>query len=204
MSFVPRPHRGSGRFTAHTSSPAAARPIRPRPRARRPMITLTVCAAAIALVLTGCSSGAGTHAADADSATVRNQWIKAADSGMSAAFAQFTNGSDREVRIVDATSPAASRMEIHEVVASDGGSMMRPKAGGLVIAPHGTATLTPGGDHLMFIDLSAPLRTGAQTPITVKFADGSGTTFTAQVRDFAGNQENYSPSGDASAPKHGG
>ncbi len=194
MSSVPRPHRASG----------PGRHLRPRTVARRSAIAFTAGAAAISLALTGCSSGDAKPDADARAVTVSNQWIKAADSGMSSAFAEFANGGDREVRIVDATGPAAARMEIHEIVAADGGTMMRPKAGGLVIPPHGTVKLTPGGDHLMFIDLKAPLRTGAQSPITVKFADGSSTTFTAQVRDFAGNQENYMPSGDAQAPNHGG
>ncbi|MEV4123557.1 copper chaperone PCu(A)C [Nocardia sp. NPDC049707] len=151
-----------------------------------------------------CSSSTDSAAADADSVTVGNQWIKAADAGMSAAFADVTNRSDHEIRIVEATSPASARMEIHEVVVADGGKVMRPKAGGLVIPAHGSATLKPGADHLMFIDLKAPLRTGTQIPVTVKFADGTSTTFTGQVRDFAGNQENYAPTGDGSAPAHGG
>ncbi len=201
MSRIPRVSRERMSF---------ARTIGTAPRARsgngvrQPAFALAAGAAAISFALAGCSSGAATPAADSDSVTVSNQWIKAADNGMSAAFAEFANSGDREVRIVDATSPASARMEIHEVVGSNGATTMRPKAGGLVIPAHATAALAPGGDHLMFIDLKAPLRTGAQTPITVKFADGSSTIFTAQVRDFAGNQENYSPSGDTAAPAHGG
>ncbi|WP_084512897.1 copper chaperone PCu(A)C [Nocardia mikamii] len=174
---------------------------RPASDARHRSAALLITAtASIPLLLAGCSSGGTSTAADANSVTVSDQWIKAADAGMSAAFANFTNTSDHEIRVVDATSPASARMEIHEVVESNGTSMMRPKAGGLAIPAHGSAKLTPGGDHLMFIDLKAPLRTGAQTPVTVKFADGTSTTFTAQVRDFAGNQENYSPTPAA----HGG
>ncbi|WP_227982408.1 copper chaperone PCu(A)C [Nocardia spumae] len=173
-----------------------------RRRFEYPPAVGAICA--VALALAGCSSDSGTTGAAADSVTVSNQWIKAAEAGMSAAFADFTNNGDHEIRIVDATSPASARMEIHEVVPAAGGMTMRPKAGGLVIPAHGRATLTPGGDHLMFIDLKAPLRTGAQTPVTVKFADGTSTTFAAQVRDFAGNQENYAPTGDATAPAHGG
>lgn len=184
-----RPHRA--KRSAATLGPA---------RRRRSAALLITATASIPLLLAGCSSGGTSTAADANSVTVSDQWIKAADAGMSAAFANITNTSDHEIRVVDATSPASARMEIHEVVESNGASMMRPKAGGLVIPAHGSAKLTPGGDHLMFIDLKAPLRTGAQTPVTVKFADGTSTTFTAQVRDFAGNQENYSPAPAA----HGG
>ncbi|ATL67948.1 copper chaperone PCu(A)C [Nocardia terpenica] len=164
---------------------------------------VAAAALVVPVLLAGCSSGKDDKAApQADAVTVSNQWIKAADSGMSAAFADFANRSDREVRIVDATSPAAARMEIHETVDADGSKTMRPKAGGLVIPAHGNAALTPGADHLMFMGLTGPLRTGSETPITLKFADGSSTTFTAQVRDFPGNKENYAPSGDS--PAHGG
>ncbi|RDI63487.1 copper chaperone PCu(A)C [Nocardia pseudobrasiliensis] len=161
-----------------------------------------LAAAIVPLLVAGCSSGSGTdNRAQADAVTVTDQWVKAADTGMSAAFARFTNDSDREVRLVDATGPAAARMEIHETVDANGSKTMRPKAGGLAIPAHGSVTLSPGGDHLMFLDLKAPLRTGSQTPITVKYADGSAATFTAQVRDFAGNKESYTPA-DSSA--HGG
>ena len=169
------------------------------------MFTFTRAHAAAALaapiLLSGCSSGTTESTSDAASVRISNQWIKAADSGMSSAFADFTNSSDREIRVVDATSPASTRMEIHETVDNGGTPMMRPMAGGLVVPAHGTASLTPGGNHLMFMDLKSPLRTGSRTPITVKFADGSSTTFTAQARDFSGNRENYAP---ATTPAHGG
>ncbi|PSR65709.1 hypothetical protein C8258_20840 [Nocardia sp. MDA0666] len=207
------PHAGRSALTSGDRGPRRpASDARPHSATRPPRATagpvhrhrsaalLITATASIPLLLAGCSSGGTSTAADANSVTVSDQWIKAADAGMSAAFANFTNNSDHETRVVDATSPASARMEIHEVVESNGASMMRPKAGGLAIPAHGSAKLTPGGDHLMFIDLKAPLRTGAQTPVTVKFADGTSTTFTAQVRDFAGNQENYSPTPAA----HGG
>ncbi|MCM6775350.1 copper chaperone PCu(A)C [Nocardia sp. CDC159] len=159
-------------------------------------------ALAVPMLLAGCSSDSGSTAgSQADAVEISDQWIKAADSGMSAAFATFTNNGDREARIVDATSPAAGRMEIHETVDANGAKTMRPKAGGLVVPAHGSVALKAGSDHLMFLDLEGPLRTGAQTPVTVKFADGSVRAFTAQVRDFPGNKENYVP---ADSPAHGG
>ncbi|MBB5916989.1 hypothetical protein BJY24_005901 [Nocardia transvalensis] len=171
-------------------------------------VRLTGLAAAALVVpglLTACSSrDGGAPAAQADSITVTDQWIKAADQGMSAAFAEIANGSDREVRIVDAASPASARMEIHETVDANGSKTMRPKAGGLVVPAHGSAALVPGADHLMFMDLTSPLRTGAEVPVTLKFADGSTTTLTAQVRDFPGNKENYTPADGATPAGHGG
>ncbi|MEC3917326.1 copper chaperone PCu(A)C [Nocardia sp. CDC160] len=160
----------------------------------------------LALLPVACSNSqtaSDASAKAADSVHFSDQWIKAADSGMSAAFGTLSNASDKPINLVAATSPASATVEIHEVVPDGAGEKtMRPKAGGIVIPAHGSATLKPGGDHLMFMGLKAPLRTGADTPITLTFSDGSTTTVTAQVRDFAGGKENYQPSGDNAA--HGG
>ncbi|WP_067686943.1 copper chaperone PCu(A)C [Nocardia jejuensis] len=139
-----------------------------------------------------------------DTVTMSDQWIKAADSGMSATFGTLQNSGDQPVQLVAATSPASATVEIHEVVSDTpgGDKTMRPKAGGLTIPAHGKATLAPGADHLMFIDLKQPLRTGASTPLTLTFSDGSTITVTAQVRDFAGGKEKYEPAPENSA--HGG
>ncbi|MGW2663614.1 copper chaperone PCu(A)C [Nocardia tengchongensis] len=160
----------------------------------------------LALLPVACSSSqtSSTSPATAASAiSLTDQWIKAADSGMSAAFGTLANASDQPVNLVAASSPASARVEIHEVVAdASGDKAMRPKAGGLVIPAHGTAILKPGAEHLMFIDLKAPLRTGSEAALTLTFSDGSTKTVNAQVRDFAGGKENYQPSGDNAA--HGG
>jgi copper(I)-binding protein len=47
----------------------------------------------------------------------------------------------------------------------------------------------------MLMDLKAPLTAGADVPVTVTFQDGSTLDVTAQVRDFAGANENYQPHG---------
>ncbi|MFC9440223.1 copper chaperone PCu(A)C [Nocardia sp. NPDC057030] len=167
----------------------------------------TAAALSIPLLLVACSSTDRSEARAADSVTITDQWVRAADGEMSAAFGELSNSSDKARTVVSATSPASNRVELHEVVADGGGAKtMRPKAGGFVIPAHGKAELRPGGDHIMFMGLTGPLRTGTETPVTLTFDDGSTTTFTAQVRDFSGNQENYAPdhANGAQAPAHGG
>ncbi|MCP2317977.1 hypothetical protein APR12_003330 [Nocardia amikacinitolerans] len=164
-----------------------------------------VALAATPLLLVACSSNDSTPASAraADAITIQDQWIKAADSGMSAAFGELTNTGDKALTVVSATSPASERVELHEVVAdATGTKTMRPKKGGFVVPAGGSLALAPGADHIMFMGLNGPLRTGSETPVTLSFDDGSTMTFTAQVRDFPGNQENYVPDGDhhAGAP----
>lgn len=167
---------------------------------------------ATGLILTGCStSEPDTALSQADSVLVREQWVKSADSGMTAAFAELQNTGDSEVHVVGASSPASSRMELHEMATgSDGAMVMRPKDGGFVIPPGGSHVLAAGGDHLMLMDVTSPLTPGSDAEFTLEFSDASTTDFTAQVRDFSGAQEDYEPggmsmdeSGAATAP-HGG
>lgn len=71
--------------------------------------------------------------------------------------------------------------------------VMREKQGGLVIPAHESHSLDPGGDHLMFMDIAAPVTAGQTVDLTLTFDDGSTQDVEAQVRDFSGNQENYDP-----------
>lgn len=144
----------------------------------------------VGLLLAGCS-GHSEPASDAAAVHIRDAWVKAADGGMTAAFALLTNDGDREVRITSASTPAAARVELHEVVRSGGAQTMRPKTGGFVLAAHSDTELTPGGDHLMLMDLTGPVTPGSDVEITATFGDGSTLPVTAQVREFPGADEHY-------------
>ncbi|AKE87901.1 MULTISPECIES: copper chaperone PCu(A)C [Rhodococcus] len=166
--------------------------------------TLFLAAAAAAtLFAAGCSSDEPA-AASADSLTVSSAWAKAAESGMTGAFAELENTGDSDIHIVSAASPSSARTEIHEMAAGDGGAMvMREKEDGLVIPAHSTHSLAPGNDHLMLMDLVEPVLPGTEVTFELTFEDGSTTEFTAQVRDFSGARENYQPSAGMGA-NHGG
>ncbi|WP_459546665.1 copper chaperone PCu(A)C [Nocardia sp. X0981] len=173
---------------------------------------LAVAFSTAALLASGCTQAPDeTPARQADSVVIREQWVKAVDSGMTAAFAELQNSGDTDIRVVGASSPASNRVELHEIAAGNGGSaIMRPKAGGFAIPAASTYVLAAGGDHMMLMDVTAPLTPGSDTSITLEFEDGSSTTFTAQVRDFRGAQENYEPGGAhtgpaaPATPAHGG
>ncbi|MGB6124642.1 MAG: copper chaperone PCu(A)C, partial [Gordonia sp. (in: high G+C Gram-positive bacteria)] len=163
---------------------------------RRTLIrSLTMLAAAaltsVTLVACGSSDSSGT---EADSVTITDQWVKAAPSGMTAAFGTLHNSSDSDIRIVSAHTAAATTTEMHEVVDNgSGGTTMRQKDGGFVIPAKGSVTLKPGGEHLMLMGIPAPITTGKSVAFSLRYADGSTTTFDALARDFDGNQENYTP-----------
>ncbi|PPI00424.1 hypothetical protein C5C95_04945 [Rathayibacter sp. AY1B7] len=163
----------------------------------RHITALSALSAAALLALTGCSAGASgsTSAEVAPAATevsITDGWVKAADSGMSAAFGELENSGTEDVTVVSATSAASSELELHETVANESGEMvMRAKESGFTIPAGGSLELAPGGNHIMLMDLAAPIVAGDEVTVTLTFSDDSTTEFTVPARDYAGANEDY-------------
>jgi copper(I)-binding protein len=130
--------------------------------------------------------------------SITDPWVKAADSGMTAAFGTLVNATGNPITIVGASSPV-SVMELHEMVMKDGKMIMQPRKGGFTIPANGTHELSPGGDHLMFLDVKTPVRAGDQVSVTLRLSDGTRIPFTAVGKPFAGAAESYAPGMDMSA-----
>jgi copper(I)-binding protein len=176
----------------------------------RPVILL---AAAAVVALSGC--GSTTNTADTTTATrstaaaeaqppaaaattaaglsITDPWVKTAEKGMTAAFGTLVNNTDAEVTIVSGASPLSPKIELHEVVDSDGKMIMRPKEGGFVIPARGTHELRPGGDHIMLMGVAKAVKPGAHIPFTLTVKGGQPLEFTAVGKDFAGGKEDYQP-----------
>lgn len=149
-------------------------------------------------------SGASAGADGACALAVSDAWVKAADAGMTAAFAVIANAGADAASVTAASSASAPRVEIHEVASVDGAMVMRPKEGGLVIPAGGSATLAPGGDHLMLMDLPAPIESGDEVSITLSCAAGGTVSFTAVAKPFDGAAEDYVPSASPTTAASGG
>lgn len=167
--------------------------------ARRSLVPLrTGATALLALGLVSACSSAGTPAAtpsataaQADALTITDPWVKATDEPMTAAFGVLENSSDQDVRIVSATTEL-STMELHEMTTDAAGAMvMQQKDGGFVVEAGGSHVLAPDGDHLMLMDLTAPVEPGDEVTITLTAEDGSTFELTAPARSFAGAEEEY-------------
>ena len=161
--------------------------------------TLPRLAAVIAvslLALTGCA-GEKTPATTESSAagdvvSIQDAWVKSAEEGMSAAFGTLSNTGDEDVTVVSVASEASPMIELHETVENDAGEMvMREIEGGFIIPASGKLALEPGANHIMLMDLPAPLTAGGEVTFTLIFSDDSTYEFTAPVKDYSGANENY-------------
>lgn len=115
-------------------------------------------------------------------------------------FLTITNTGSADDTLVAARSPAAGRVEVHEM-AMDGDVMrMREVAGGLPIPAGATVTLEPGGYHVMFMDLAGPLAEGDKAEVTLTFDRAGDVTLTLPVlaRNAVGGGH-----GDHGTPKPG-
>jgi copper(I)-binding protein len=86
-----------------------------------------------------------------------------------AGYLVVTNGGAAADRLMAAISPAAARVEIHEMRMDGSVMRMREMAQGLKLPAGAKVELKPGGYHLMFMDLKAPLTAGAEVPVTLVF-----------------------------------
>ncbi len=121
--------------------------------------------AAVAAMVAG-----SVYAADVQ---VSNAWARPTMPAQPVGAAYVTLTSAANAELVKVGSPVARKVELHTMTMKDGMMEMREIAS--LPLPAGKAvTLQPGGNHIMLIDLSKPLRVGDHVPLhlTVKQAGG--------------------------------
>ena len=139
-----------------------------------PLSLLSRCAGACALlaVLAGAA-----HA----QVTVSEPWARATVATQKTSGAFMTLTASRDTRLVEARSPVAGTVEIHEMALQD--NVMRMRAIGSVALPAGKAVkLEPGGYHVMLMDLRQPLKAGDTVPLTLVFEGPDKARETVEVR----------------------
>jgi copper(I)-binding protein/uncharacterized protein YcnI len=84
-------------------------------------------------------------------------------------FMTITNTGSEDDRLVGAASSAAGHLEVHEMAMEGDVMKMRELADGLPVPAGATVELKPGGYHIMFMDLKAPLVEGETVSVTLTF-----------------------------------
>ena len=87
---------------------------------------------------------------------------------------------------IEVLDSIADHTEIHETVTGANGAMsMREMKAGVALDPGTAVTFTPGGKHVMLVDLVAPLATGQAFDITLDFAKADPVTLPVAVVESA-------------------
>jgi copper(I)-binding protein len=133
-------------------------------RPKRIRLSLFGVLASIALLVAATS-------ARADEVSVKQAWSRATPKGAQVAGGYLTieNHGPSPDRLISAATPAATKIEIHEMMTLNGIMVMRPVEAGLTIPPGASVTLAPGGSHLMFIGINAPFSDGEHIAAALMF-----------------------------------
>ena len=118
---------------------------------------------------------------------VSSAWIRALPptQPVTAAYLELMNHGDTAVTVTGATVEGAGRVEMHTSREVDG-LVALEQITKLGIAAGDTATLEPGGAHLMLFDLEAMPKAGESRRLCLQLASGSETCTDAEVRKNAG------------------
>lgn len=137
---------------------------------------------------------------------VSMSWLKAGDMmldemKMTGTFGVITNSSSKAIRIIGGYTSVAGAIQMHEMIMKDGAMVMSEKVNGFTIPANSSFALKPGGNHIMFMDLTQNMKPGKLYTITLITSTGERVTYKAIGRVFNGANEAYDPgTGDALNP----
>jgi copper(I)-binding protein len=123
--------------------------------------------AAVGMALCG---SAMAQNASVGSIKVENAYTRATAPGQQVAggFFKIENKGAAD-QLVSASSPVAGEVQLHEM-AMDGNVMKMRQVKDIPVPANGSVELKPGGLHLMFMNIKAPLAAGETVPVKLKFA----------------------------------
>jgi copper(I)-binding protein len=109
----------------------------------------------------------------------------AANAGASSAAYMSVSIATGDDTLRGAASPIAARVELHTHTLDDSGVARMREVPGIEIREGSPTVLRPGGLHVMFMGLEAPLEEGATLPLTLTFEKAGSVTFDVPVRAMA-------------------
>lgn len=110
----------------------------------------------------------------AQTVEVRDAWVRTSVQGQKATGAFMKITAKENMKLVSVSSPVAGVAEVHEMKMEGDVMKMRAVQGGLDLPAGKTVELSPGGYHVMMMDLKAALPKDSTVPLTLVFKDAKG------------------------------
>lgn len=140
-------------------------------------IILSVFAAGLA----ACSPGTEAASGPDGGVQVAGALCRPTPNGRHTTGCYLTLTASADDRLTGATSPVASRVQVHESRMESNMMMMRELRDGLPLPAGQPVELKPGGNHLMLLGVTEPLKAGDSVPLTLTFASAAPVEITATV-----------------------
>jgi copper(I)-binding protein len=133
-------------------------------------------------VLCFVAGGACAHDYTLKSLSIDHAFARATPPGAKSGGAFFVveNAGKTPDKLIRAASPVAGAVELHQM-AMDGGIMTMRAMTAMDVPAAGKLELSPGGYHLMLLDLKQPLKVGDKVPLTLTFVRAGSVDITVVV-----------------------
>jgi len=158
-------------------------------------------ASMIAVFGLGVAGLANAQNAKVGSLQIENAYTRSTVPGQMAAggFMKIENKGAVD-QLISASSPVAGEVQLHEM-AMEGNVMKMRQVKDIPVPAGGAVELKPGGLHLMFMNIKAPLAAGETVPVKLKFAKAGEVEVKMPVNAM-GAQGSGHGSGHGGAMKH--
>jgi copper(I)-binding protein len=104
-------------------------------------------------------------------------------------FLSIDNAGEAD-RLVGASAAVADRVELH-AMRMEGDVMRMRRVDGIDVPANGHVEMGPGGYHLMFMGLKAPLKVGEKFPMKLKFRKAGEVTVEVHVEAPAPGRDEH-------------
>jgi copper(I)-binding protein len=138
----------------------------------------------------------------AQNVDVKDAWVRTSVQGQKAtgAFMKFT--AKEGSTLVGVASPVAGVAEVHEMKMDGDVMRMRALPNGLALPAGKTVALTPGGYHVMLMDLKATLPKDSTIPLTLTFKNAKGEQSQVELKVPVATTAPGAAAGAPAAHKH--
>jgi copper(I)-binding protein len=136
----------------------------------------------VALALGVATLGAVAQDYKAGAIAIDHPYARATASGqpIGGGFMKFANRGSAADKLIAASAAVSTSVELH-TMRMEGDVMRMRQVDAIELPAGGTVELRPGGLHLMFIGLKAPLKAGETFPLTLRFEKAGEVTVQVSV-----------------------
>jgi periplasmic copper chaperone A len=137
-------------------------------------------------VVLACTAAPAFAATSAPPVQAKDAWIRWLPASLPAGgYVILRNTGDKPVVLVGAKSAAFGNIILHETRNKDAVSEM-VNVDKVTIPAHGTIAFSPGGYHIMLMQVKKQVKPGDIVPITLQFEGGDELTVNFEVRNADG------------------
>ena len=138
----------------------------------------------------------------AQNVEIQDAWVRTSVQGQKATGAFMKITAKEGGTLVGVATPVAGVAEVHEMKMDGDVMRMRALPNGLALPAGKTVALTPGGYHVMLMDLKATLPKDSTIPLTLTFKNAKGEQSQVELKVPVATTAPGAAAGAPAAHKH--